>query len=55
MNKEEFKTWLLTHAGVESEYNRNLITNTAEIVFGEKKETKKFSVSDLENKINFWF
>ncbi len=26
--KEEILTWLLTHAGVESEYNRNLIYNT---------------------------
>jgi hypothetical protein len=26
--KEEILSWLLTHAGVESEYNRNLIYNT---------------------------
>lgn len=28
MTEQEIKTWLLTHAGVENEYNRNLIYNT---------------------------
>lgn len=42
MSKEETISWLLTHAGVESDYNRELIYNTLvlpnEIKFNEALE-----------------
>lgn len=47
MKEEEIKTWLLTHAGVESEYNRNLIYNTLKDEFSSKPANKNLVLSGV--------
>jgi hypothetical protein len=47
MTEEEIKTWLLTHAGVESEYNRSLIYNTLKDEFSTAPANKNFILSGV--------